>query len=61
MPSDDATRHRAEPAVAGDAALPWPATPPTIAPLMHPLASAGDAKASADRQAVAKIVFMVLL
>src|SRR6476646_5588480 len=32
----------------------WPATPRTMAPLMHPLASAGETNASANRQAVAK-------
>jgi hypothetical protein len=39
----------------------WPATPPTMAPLMQPLASAGEIEASASRQTDAKIVFMAAL
>src|SRR6478609_4754845 len=38
-----------------------PATPPTMAPLMHPLASADENEASASKQAEAKIAFMVVL
>ena len=44
--ADDATADRAE-----DAVMPakWPATPPTIAPLMQPLASAGTDPADNEK------------
>jgi hypothetical protein len=38
----------------------WPATPPTMAPLMHPLASAGEIEASAKTHATARPALMVL-
>src|SRR5689334_24892906 len=38
-----------------------PATPPTMAPLMHPFASAGETEAIASTQAEARIHFMIVL